>query len=61
MGSRLTLKKVLSGIGIVSVLAIAIASVFDIDLATKIAANAIIAAVLIGILVYIGNLFERRR
>jgi len=55
MGNRLTLKKVLTGISIVSVLVIAIVSLFDIDLAIKVAGNAIIATVLIGIIVYIGR------
>ena len=55
MGSRLTLKKVLTGISIVSVLVIAIVSLLDIDLAIKVAGNAIIATVLIGIIVYIGR------
>lgn len=53
------MKKVLTGIGIVSVLVIAIVSLFDIDVAVKIAGNAIIAALLIGILVYIGNIFGK--
>jgi hypothetical protein len=51
------MKKVLIGISIVSVLLIAIVSLFDIDLAIKIAGNAIIATVLIGIIVYMGRKF----
>ena len=57
IGRRLTLKKVLIGISIVGVLTIAIVSLIDIDLAIKIAVNAIIATLLIGILVYIGRVF----
>jgi len=53
------LKKILAGVGIVSVLVISIVSFFDIDLAIQIAVNAIIVSLLIGILVYIGNLFGK--
>jgi len=53
------LNKVLTGIGIFSVLLIAVVSLFNIDLAVKIAVNAILATMLIGILVYIGKIFTK--
>lgn len=55
------MNKVLTYIGIFSVILIAVVSFFDIDLAVKIAANAIIAALLIGILVYIGKIFTNTK
>ena len=53
------MNKVLTGIGIVFVLVIAIVSLIDIDLAIRIGVNAIIGSLLIGILVYVGRIFSR--
>jgi hypothetical protein len=52
------LNKVLEVIGIFLVIVIAVVALFNIEEATKIAVNAIIAAVLIGIFVKIGDLFK---
>jgi hypothetical protein len=53
------LDKVLTGIAIISVIIIFIVSLFDINKAVQIGVDAIIAAVIIGILVYIGRLFTK--
>lgn len=52
------INKVLTYITILGVIIIAVVSLFDIDTAIKIAVNAIIAAILIGMLVKIGNIFK---
>ena len=54
------MNKVLTYIAIFSVILIAVISFFDIDLAVKIGANAIIAALIIGILVRIGDIFGKK-
>ena len=55
------MKKVLTYITIFGVILIAVVSLFNIDEAVKIGANAIIAAILIGMLVKIGDIFRSKR
>lgn len=53
------MEKVLSVIAIISVIVIFIVSLIDINKAVEIGVNAIIAALIIGILVYVGGIFTK--
>jgi uncharacterized membrane protein YadS len=55
------MNKVLTYITIFLVIVIAVVALFDIDEAVKIAVNAIVAAILIGMLVKIGDIFKSNK
>jgi hypothetical protein len=58
--NKKTLNEILIGITIISVIIIAVVGLFDVDLAVKIGVDAITVAIIIGLLLYVTDVFKRK-